>query len=265
MYGLTIQDDFSKYIVFCGIRDCTAETIAKAFTEIWILNFGIPKLLLSDNGSNLVGEIMTTIARIFGIKQIKTSIGHPKSNGSVERAHARLAEFVRATEDEIQKDVGWSMKLSLASYCYNSTEHATTGFSPYRMMFGRKPRLITEIGNPIVLKTPSNFITGLTAELADVWTKAKCNIVETKRKAAERERNKVVKRKVEEFKVGQQVLVMTQTLVGKTYRTESIWKGPFIVSRVDDNSLKIKKRRRETTVNKSNCKIFIPDGQESQV
>lgn len=43
LYGLTIQDDFSKLIMFCGIRDCTAETIAKAFVESWILIYGIPK------------------------------------------------------------------------------------------------------------------------------------------------------------------------------------------------------------------------------
>lgn len=58
LYGLTIQDDFTKYILFCGIRDCTAETVAKALIENWILYFGIPKILLSDNCSNLCGEVM---------------------------------------------------------------------------------------------------------------------------------------------------------------------------------------------------------------
>lgn len=70
LYGLTIQCDFSKYIMFVGIRDCTAETIAKALVEVWILNYGIPKILLSDNGANLCGEIMTEIANYFNIKRV---------------------------------------------------------------------------------------------------------------------------------------------------------------------------------------------------
>lgn len=56
LYGLTIQDEFSKYIEFCGIKDCAAETIAKALIESWILCYGIPKILVSNNGSNHVGK-----------------------------------------------------------------------------------------------------------------------------------------------------------------------------------------------------------------
>lgn len=64
LYGLTIQDDFTKYILFVGIKDCTAPTVARALIDNWILYFGIPKILLSDNGSNLCGEIMTNIANV---------------------------------------------------------------------------------------------------------------------------------------------------------------------------------------------------------
>lgn len=97
-YALTIQDDFSKYITFCGVEDCTANSVAKALIEEWILVFGIPREILSDNGGNLVGHMMKEIARYFGVKQIRRSIGHPRANGSVEKAHLRLAEFMRATE-----------------------------------------------------------------------------------------------------------------------------------------------------------------------
>lgn len=152
LYGLTIQDDFTKFIQFCGIKDCTAETVGKALVENWILPYGIPKILLSDNGSNLCGEIMTAISSYFNIKRITTSIAHPQSNGSVERAHARLAEFIRATESEIEKDVQWSAKLQLASFCYNSTVHSSTGYSPYYLLFGRHPRIITGITNFDILE-----------------------------------------------------------------------------------------------------------------
>lgn len=67
LYGLTIQCDFSKFILFCGIHDCTAEAVASALVENWILYYGIPKILLSDNGANLCGEVMTQIASYFNI------------------------------------------------------------------------------------------------------------------------------------------------------------------------------------------------------
>lgn len=134
LYGLTIQDDLTKFIKFCAIKDCTADSIAKAFVEEWIYNFGIPKELLSDNGANLCGELMTQLARYLGISRVTTSIAHPQSNGAVERCHARLGEIIRATDSELEIDTEWATKLKMASYCFNTTVHQATGYSPHHLM-----------------------------------------------------------------------------------------------------------------------------------
>lgn len=259
LYGLTIQDDFTKYIAFCGINNCTAETIAKAFIEKWVFNYGIPRILLSDNGSNLCGEIMTAVANYFGIKRITTSLCHPQSNGALERSHARLAEFIRSTDGELESDMEWEQKLECASYCYNTTVHTATGVTPFYLMFGRKPRLITSVGHELKLKTASNYLATFQRNLETVWLKARENIERAKVKAIERDEMKTERRKVEEFFVGQQVLIMTRTVKGKTNRTEPVWMGPFNVTEVTNNNVVIKKRNRVCTINKANCKPFVTD------
>lgn len=260
LYGLTIQDEFSKYILFCGIKDCTAETIGKALVENWILYFGIPKILLSDNGSNLCGEVMTSISSYFNIKRIHTSVAHPQSNGSVERAHARLAEFVRATETEIENDVSWKSKLQLASYCYNTTVQTTTGYSPYYLMFGRHPRLITAVGQPLELHKDS-YLDKFHSNLSIVWERAKQNIQRKKQLAIDRDDRDTQRRRIEMFSVGDQVLIKTATFKGRTNRTEPIWMGPYKVTEVRDTNIVIKKRNRTSVINKANCKPFIADTQ----
>lgn len=258
LYGLTIQDEFTKFILFCGIKDCTAETIGKALVENWILNFGIPKVLLSDNGSNLCGEVMTSISSYFNIKRIFTSVAHPQSNGSVERAHARLAEFVRATDSELENDISWKSKLQLASFCYNNTIHSTTGYSPFFLMFGRHPRLITAVGEAVDLLKDS-YLETFHNTLTTVWETAKKNLEKKKLEAIKRNNDLVQRRKVEEFKVGDLVLIETVTFKGRTNRTEPIWLGPYKVTEVRDTNIVIKKRNRVSVVNKSNCKPFVPD------
>ena len=124
------------------------------------------------------------------------------------------------------------------------------------MLFGRKPRLITAIGQTIDLKTPSKYVEELQRDLKEVWGQAKENIIAKKEKAAEREKERVKRRKVEEFSVGDNVLVMTQTLKGRTNRTVPVWTGPFLITTVNERTLDIKKRNRVVTVNKANCKLY---------
>lgn len=256
LYGLTIQDEFSKFILFCGIRNCTAEVIAKAFVEKWILYYGIPKFLLSDNGSNLCGEIMTNVAAYFNIKKITTSIAHPQSNASVERAHARLAEFVRATETEIEESTSWEDKLKMASYCYNSTVHATTGYTPYFLMFGRQARPISGLTRDVGL-VPDSYLVKFDSNLKAVWRKARENIIKSKEVAMVRENKKVQRRVMDEFKVGDKVLVKVEVFKGRVNRTEPVWTGPFVIAQVNRDSVLIKKRNRQSLINKSRCKLYL--------
>lgn len=257
-YGLTIQDDFSKFILFCGIRDCTAEVVAKALVENWILYLGIPKILLSDNGSNLCGEIMTGIANYFNIKRITTSVAHPQSNGSVERAHARLAEFIRSTHSELENDKEWSSRLKLASYCYNNTVHSTTGYSPYYLMFGRHPRMITALEEEDILT--DTYLHNFNRNLKTVWTKAKNNMDKRKEEEIKRREERVKRRaKVIEFKVGDKVLIRNKALKGLHNRTEDVWIGPFDVIEVRDTNLVVKRWRRTSTFNKADIKPFVTE------
>lgn len=213
-------------------------------------------MLISDNGANLCGEIMTSVASYFNLTRIMTSVAHPQSNASVERAHARLAEFVRATETEIENMVSWELKLKLASYCYNTTVHSATGFTPYYLMFGRQARPITGIGRPIDL-VPDSYLENFNYNLRVIWQKAKENIVKVKEQAVERENMKTKRQKVEDFKVNDRVLVKTETFKGRVNRTQDTWLGPYVVSEVRPTALLIKKRNRVSLVNKAYCKVFV--------
>lgn len=254
-YALTIQDDFSKYITFCGVEDCTANSVAKALIEEWILVFGIPREILSDNGGNLVGHLMKEIARYFGVKQIRTSIGHPRANGSVEKAHLRVAEFMRATESEMEAYPEWTMKLKLAAYAHNTTVHASTGCTPYQLMFGVAPRLISSVFNDNPFITPQSYVAKLQQQQKELWATARERIIQSKERSRLRDETTKPKRRIEEFKKGMKILVRTEVLKGKVNRTEDPWTGPFVITDVHEHCLNVKGRR--STINMGDCKPYI--------
>ena len=71
---------------------------------------------------------------MLGTVKTKTTPYHPRSDGLVERFNrtllAMLAMFVSQEHDN------WDDLLPFMMLAYNTTVHTTTGFTPYRLVFG---------------------------------------------------------------------------------------------------------------------------------
>ena len=68
-----IGDIFSKFIQAVALKDQTSYSIVKGLLKNWIYIHGTPFYLLTDQGSNVDGEIMIEICNIFGIKKHRSS------------------------------------------------------------------------------------------------------------------------------------------------------------------------------------------------
>lgn len=122
-YILTCQCDLTKYIVAVPTRDCTAETAARALVNNVCLVFGIPKTVVSDNGSAFISKLFGEIAGLMKIKQTLIAPYHPQSN-SVERFHRTMGQFLRAyTQSEPD---GWHDYLPYAVFNYNNRMNIQT-------------------------------------------------------------------------------------------------------------------------------------------
>jgi transposase InsO family protein len=94
-YILTFQDELSKYLVAIPVPRQDAETVARAFVTHIILKFGRPERLLTDQGSNFLSEVFKNTCKMLNIKKLQTTAFHPESNGSLERSHRVLKEYLR--------------------------------------------------------------------------------------------------------------------------------------------------------------------------
>jgi hypothetical protein len=70
-YVLTFQDELSKYSLAVPIKQQDAMTVARAFVEEVVLKFGIPQLVLTDQGSNFMREVFANVCKLLKIKRIK--------------------------------------------------------------------------------------------------------------------------------------------------------------------------------------------------
>ncbi len=88
-YVLTIQCEFSKYVCAIPLKDKTASGVTRAVTKRWILVFGNPKCIRSDEGTDTDSAIIQYLCQMKQIKKIQTPIYSPHAN-PVEQFHQTM-------------------------------------------------------------------------------------------------------------------------------------------------------------------------------
>lgn len=239
-YILTTQDLLTKFCTAYPLPDTNSTTIANMIVNKFIYTFGSPTELLSDQGSNISGEIMKEVARIFKIKQIKTSVYHPESNGSLERSHHVLAEYLKPYINQQQND--WDSFLDAAMFSYNTSYHEGTKISPYELIFGRKPRLPSTLNEPRQGITHREFLVDLVDRLTYLKKYAEINLRKAKETAKEYY-DKRVKPLI--LDPGDYVYVLHETIRTGSKKLTDQYDGPFeVLRRINDVNYEIKRGRR---------------------
>ena len=138
-YALTIQDDLTKFLLVKSSPTMDTATVAKKLIKIFSL-FGISSAIRTNQGSAFCSNLIKELTSTLGIKKIECSPYHPESNGGLERAHSSFKETLKF---QITTDRNnWDDFVDLSIYAYNTAIHSSTGYSPFELLFGRKPYLL---------------------------------------------------------------------------------------------------------------------------
>ena len=99
---------------------------------------GVPEEL-SNNGSNFMSKVMKQCCETTGIKQLRISPYHPQTDGMVEQFNSTLKRLLRKLTQDPKAE--WDKCLPYIIWAYHGTIHKTTGFSPYKLLFGREMKI----------------------------------------------------------------------------------------------------------------------------
>lgn len=136
---LLIVDSYSKWPEIFIMSTTTSNATIIKLNEVFA-RFGIPDVLVSDNGTQFTSNEFKEFCEMSGVQHIRTSPFHPQSNGQVER-------FVDTFKRAMKKMKAESMlqkSLQIFLQCYRSTPNPALedGMSPAETMFGRKIKTI---------------------------------------------------------------------------------------------------------------------------
>ena len=149
---LVLQDHFSKYIAAYVVKDQTAHTAAETLRNGYFRLFGAPAYLISDQGKAFTGHIITHLCELYGVQKLRTSPYHAQTNGQVERMNQMIIRMIGKLEED--KKACWSKHLPELLLAYNTTCSTVTGYSPYYLLFGRRPRIPVDYLFPTLRDSP---------------------------------------------------------------------------------------------------------------
>ena len=149
---LVLQDHFSKYIVAYVVKDQTARTVTETMRIGYFGLFSAPAYLVSDQGKAFTGHVITHLCELYGVQKLRTSPYHAQTNGQVERMNQTIIRMIGKLEED--KKACWSEHLPELLMAYNATCSAVTGYSPYYLLFGRRPRIPVDYLFPTLRDSP---------------------------------------------------------------------------------------------------------------
>ena len=147
VYWLVLVDAHSKWCEVYIIKHITAQAIIQNTRDAFS-RLGVPNIVVSDNGTQFTSNSFVKFLTDNGIKHIKSSPYHPKTNGQVERTIQTIKNKYKKLSDiqDIRE------RLSITLFWYRVTPHQSSGKSPAEAMFRRKLNTLIDNIRPDILK-----------------------------------------------------------------------------------------------------------------
>ena len=154
---LVVEDHFTCFTQAYITNNHTARTTACVLYNEFFSVFGFPRQLMSDQASKFTGQVISELCDLLGITKIRTLPYHLQTNSAVERVHQMLRRMISKMDPE--KRAKWPSHLGPILIAYNATRSLITGYSPYFLMFGRRPRLPVDLLFPTVRRDENSRTT----------------------------------------------------------------------------------------------------------
>ena len=154
-FTLCTIDEVSNYLITVPIHQAKSEEIGEALIENVIMKYCVPEYIIMDQDSTFMSSLVTYLLHKFIIK-IRTVAPYNHQSLQPELGIKSLSTIL--TKHLTNPGQMWPKYLPLATFFYNTFNTPDLGnYSPYELIFGRKPRSLLSLDSTPDIKVSGTF------------------------------------------------------------------------------------------------------------
>lgn len=133
-YILVVTDYLSKFCLVYPLRSASAEIVKRTIEEQVFLLFGVPRILICDNGPQYRSKQFQSMVSSYKCQIKYCPVYHPQANPT-ERINKNLKTMLSMFVSDNHRD--WDVNLSKVACALRTCKHEVAKLSPYFINFGR--------------------------------------------------------------------------------------------------------------------------------
>src|SRR3954451_532825 len=257
-YIILTVDFFIKYTEGVAVEEADTQTVVKFLHSDIICHHGVPKEITSDRGTEFLNKLVEELERTYHIKHIKTTSYHPQGNGQTERTNQTVKNILSKICKEHKT---WDFYLDSALHAVRTIRQASTDYSPFELVYGRKPNREFNHPKPDIGSYDDrlwSYITRDIARLQLIQNKAADFISKAQDRQMTNQKKKVQEQPLH---IGDKVLLYRNIVEASwSAKMEPRWEGPHFVQDIKGQSIWLRKSNGSilpTPVHQSKLKKYI--------
>ncbi|XP_057543365.1 uncharacterized protein LOC130821594 [Amaranthus tricolor] len=139
-------DYFTKYVEAEALSSITDKQVCQFIWRNIITRYGIPRVIITDNGRQFMSTNTTQYLDKFGIQIRFSSVSRPQTNGQVESANKEILNGIKKKIEGLKGT--WDEELPGILWASRTTVKEATGHTPFSLVYKSEAVLLVEIGIP---------------------------------------------------------------------------------------------------------------------
>lgn len=131
---LFIIDSHSRWLEVFKLKNVTSLDIIKCFRKLFS-SYGICRIIVSDNGPQFTSTEFREFCEMNGVKHIRSTPYHSRSNGLAERVIRTFKTRFKKTSNQFSNQ---EHQLQVFLFTYRTTIHRATGCTPAKLFLNRE-------------------------------------------------------------------------------------------------------------------------------
>jgi transposase InsO family protein len=225
-YILTVIDVCTGYTVLRAAKNKEMESIARLMWGIFC-EYGTPRILQSDNGTEFANQVMKSLTVIYGIDHRLSTSYHPNTNGLVERQNKEVSRSLKKYVEGTY--ASWDDWIPLVQVGLNESINTRTGSAAFALMFNRKFNGFRDFSK---VNTPQDF-NKIFSQVQDTWKNFKTSVLpgilaRTKLIKSQQELRLNQRKQAVQFEPGAAVMILNHQ---KSSKWEPHYDGPYTIDK----------------------------------